>query len=155
LQIVYRNDLEDFCSGLKERGLSIVFTNGCFDLVHPGHIAVLQDAALLGDVLLVAINDDDSVRRLKGGSRPIMPAAERAEVLLAFRCVDNVTLFAEDTPFETIRIVKPDVLVKGAEYAEDEIVGAGFVKDYGGRVVRTEMKTGYSTRNLLDRILRS
>jgi D-beta-D-heptose 7-phosphate kinase/D-beta-D-heptose 1-phosphate adenosyltransferase len=130
----------------------VVFTNGCFDLLHPGHLALLEEAAGIGDLLLVAINDDASVGRLKGPGRPIYPAAERVELLLALRWVDAVTVFAEDTPLETIQKVRPDVLVKGSEYGEGEIVGEPFVLGYGGEVRRFPMKPGYATSSVVRRI---
>jgi D-beta-D-heptose 7-phosphate kinase/D-beta-D-heptose 1-phosphate adenosyltransferase len=136
----------------RAAGRRIVFTNGCFDMLHPGHLRLLSRAAALGDVLVVAINDDASVERLKGAGRPIYPAGERAEILLALRWVDYVTIFPEETPLETIERVRPDVLVKGAEYRERDIVGASFVKSYGGDVVRIPMKEGHSTRGLVQRM---
>lgn len=129
-----------------------MFTNGCFDLLHPGHIGLLRRAAALGDIVIVAINDDASVRRLKGAGRPIYPAAERAEILLAVRWVDHVTIFPEDTPLATIEKVRPDVLVKGSEYRKKDIVGAAFVAAYGGTVVRVPMRKGHSTRGLVGRM---
>ncbi|MFQ5510570.1 MAG: adenylyltransferase/cytidyltransferase family protein [Candidatus Krumholzibacteriia bacterium] len=140
------------CESLRGDGRRIVFTNGCFDLLHPGHIRLLSEAASRGDALVVAINDDASVRRLKGNDRPIYPAEERAELLLALRWVDYVTVFPEDTPLETIHEVRPDVLVKGDEYEEGNIVGASFVRDSGGAVVRVRMKRGHSTRRIVRRI---
>jgi D-beta-D-heptose 7-phosphate kinase/D-beta-D-heptose 1-phosphate adenosyltransferase len=133
----------------------VVFTNGCFDLLHPGHLALLEDAAAMGDVLLVAINDDASVARLKGPGRPITSAAERAELLLAVRWVDAVTVFDQDTPLETIRLVRPDVLVKGAEYGAGAIVGEDDVLEAGGRVVRYPMRAGYSTSDMVTRMKES
>ncbi|MEJ2719751.1 MAG: adenylyltransferase/cytidyltransferase family protein [bacterium] len=150
--IIGRSDLENTCAELRRDGQTIVFTNGCFDLLHPGHLDLLSRAAALGDTLLVGINDDASVRRLKGPERPIYPGGERAEMLLALRWVDCVTVFSEDTPRETIRLVRPDVLVKGAEYEERDIVGARFVRSYGGRVVRVPMKKGHATRLLVEKI---
>jgi rfaE bifunctional protein nucleotidyltransferase chain/domain len=129
----------------RREGRSVVFTNGCFDLLHPGHLSLLAEAARLGDVLVVGINDDASVARLKGAGRPVYPAAERAELLLALRWVDAVTIFGADTPLETIRRLRPDVLVKGAEYGAGAIVGEDVVTAAGGRVVRTPMRDGYST----------
>jgi D-beta-D-heptose 7-phosphate kinase/D-beta-D-heptose 1-phosphate adenosyltransferase len=136
----------------RREGRTIVFTNGVFDLLHGGHLALLQDSAALGDVLLVAINDDASVRRLKGPGRPVYPAAERGEILLALRWVDAVTVFEEDTPLETIRRVRPHVLVKGAEYGAGEIVGEEFVVAHGGRVVRYPMRAGHSTTQIIRRM---
>lgn len=150
--IVDRPRLGSAFGELRKSGRKIVFTNGCFDLLHPGHLRLFSRSAELGDVLVVAINDDDSVRRLKGADRPIYPQGERSEILLALRWVDYVTVFPEDTPLETIELVRPDVLVKGAEYKERDIVGARFVRSYGGDVVRIPMKKGHATRLMLRRI---
>lgn len=151
-ELIPRSELADFCREVHGRGEQIVLTNGCFDLLHPGHLRLLSRAASLGSRLMVAVNDDESVRRLKGPQRPIYPVSERAELLLALRWVDLVTVFGEDTPLMTIRLVRPDVLVKGAEYGEEQIVGASFVKSYGGKVARIPMKAGYSTRQIVRRI---
>ncbi len=150
--LLERAILREWSQLQREAGKRIVFTNGCFDLLHPGHVHLLEAAARLGDILLVAVNDDDSVRRLKGSGRPIYPVAERAEILLALRWVDCITVFSEETPLETIERVKPHVLAKGAEYREAEIVGADSVRSYGGEVVRIQMKAGYSTRSMIHRI---
>jgi D-beta-D-heptose 7-phosphate kinase/D-beta-D-heptose 1-phosphate adenosyltransferase len=136
----------------RDEGRTIVFTNGVFDLLHPGHLALLSDCATMGDIVLVAINDDASVTRLKGPSRPIYPASERAEILLALRWVDAVTVFAEDTPLATIERVRPHVLVKGAEYGAGAIVGEDFVTANGGRVVRYPMAEGFSTTDIVRRM---
>jgi D-beta-D-heptose 7-phosphate kinase/D-beta-D-heptose 1-phosphate adenosyltransferase len=150
--LVSRDGLEAAAAQWRDAGRRIVFTNGCFDLLHPGHLALLRDARGQGDVVLVAINSDDSVRRLKGNDRPIYPQEERAEILLALRWVDAVTVFDEDTPLETIEIVQPDVLVKGAEYGAGEIVGEKFVVAHGGEVRRFPMKNGYATSAIVRRI---
>jgi D-beta-D-heptose 7-phosphate kinase/D-beta-D-heptose 1-phosphate adenosyltransferase len=144
--------LESWANELRDQGKRIVFTNGCFDLLHPGHVALLQGAAAKGDVLIVGLNSDDSVRRLKGPSRPVNNERDRAEVLLAVRWVDCVTIFDEDTPIETIRRIRPDVLVKGAEYGSGEIVGEEFLNSYGGVTVRFPMRKGHATSELLRRI---
>ena len=136
----------------RAAGRTIVFTNGVFDLLHPGHLALLEECARLGDVVIVAINDDASVARLKGPARPVYPAAERAEILLALRWVDAVTVFAEDTPLATIERVQPDVLVKGAEYGQGAIVGEELVTARGGRVVRYPMAKGHSTSEIVRRM---
>ena len=136
----------------RDEGRRVVFTNGCFDLIHPGHISLLRDAREQGDLLLVAINDDESVRRLKGASRPVYPMEERAEILLALRWVDAVTSFAEDTPAEAIVEVRPEVLVKGSEYGSGELVGEEFVTSYGGVVIRFPMREGFATTRIVDRI---
>lgn len=150
--VIPPGDLERTFAALRERGKRVVFTNGCFDLLHVGHIRLLEAAREAGDALIVAINDDDSVRRLKGKSRPIYTAEERAEILVALRSVDYVTVFAEDTPLETIKKVRPDVLVKGAEYGDGEIVGEAFLHTYGGEVVRFPMVKGQATSEVVRRI---
>lgn len=147
--LVARADLERVAQGWHHAGNRIVFTNGVFDLLHPGHLALLQESAALGNWLVVGINDDASVKRLKGDDRPIYPAAERAELLLALRWVDAVTVFAEDTPLEAIVRVKPHVLVKGSEYGAGAIVGEAEVTAAGGTVVRFPMRTGYSTTGMV------
>jgi D-beta-D-heptose 7-phosphate kinase/D-beta-D-heptose 1-phosphate adenosyltransferase len=150
--LIAREQLADAARAWHDAGKRVVFTNGCFDLLHPGHLALLEASAAEGDVLLVAINDDASVTRLKGAGRPVYPAAERAELLLALRWVDAVTVFSEDTPREAVELVRPDVLVKGAEYGAGEIVGEDFVTGNGGRVVRLSMKPGYSTSDIVSRM---
>ncbi len=134
-------------------GRSIVFTNGCFDLIHFGHVDSLAEAAGLGDALLVAINSDASVRELKGPRRPIVPQDDRASVLAALRPVAAVTIFGQPTPLETIMAVRPDVLVKGAEYGAGRIVGEQEVLGWGGRVVRVAMRPGRSTSGLIEAIV--
>jgi rfaE bifunctional protein nucleotidyltransferase chain/domain len=136
----------------RREGTRIVFTNGCFDLVHAGHVRYLEAARALGDVLVVGLNDDASVRRLKGPGRPILLLAERAEVLAGLSAVDHLVAFAEDTPRALIEILAPDVLVKGADWAEDAIVGREEVEAAGGRVVRVPMLPGRSTTSMLERI---
>jgi len=150
--LVAFGDLEAWANSRRDAGQSVVFTNGCFDLLHPGHLDLLSDAGRLGDVLIVAINDDDSVTRLKGDGRPIYPALERAEILLGLRWVDFVTVFSEDTPLETIERIRPAALVKGAEYGAGEIVGERFVKSYGGTVKRFPMKPGFATTHIVRQI---
>ncbi len=144
--------LRETADAWRRAGRSIVFTNGVFDLLHTGHLQLLEDAAAQGDVLVVAINGDASVKRLKGPERPIYPAPERAEILLALKWVDAVTIFDEDTPLETILRVRPDVLVKGAEYGAGAIVGEPEVVGWGGRVWRYPMREGYSTSRIVERI---
>jgi len=130
----------------------VVFTNGCFDLLHPGHVKCLEQARALGDVLVVAINSDASVRRMKGPGRPVVPQAERAEVLAALEPVQFVTIFDEDTPQQIIARVLPDVLVKGGDWGPDQIVGRAEVEAAGGRVVSIPLEPGYSTTKLLEKI---
>ena len=136
----------------RSAGCRIVFTNGVFDLLHPGHVRYLQDARALGDVLIVGLNADESVRRNKGPQRPITPQDERAELLAALSSVDAVVVFPEDTPADIIRRVQPDILVKGADWAEDAIVGRDIVEARGGRVVRIATEPGYSTTAIIKRI---
>ncbi len=134
----------------RAAGRTLVFTNGCFDILHVGHVRLLQQAKAEGDVLIVAINADASVRQLnKGDDRPIHPEAERAETLAAFAAVDYVTVFGEPTPQEIIAQIQPDVLVKGGDWGPDEIVGSDIVQARGGRVVRVDLVRGQSTTNLL------
>ena len=131
---------------------SVVFTNGCFDILHAGHIKLLEQARAEGDLLVVAINSDASVRRLKGPARPVIPEAERAEALLALECVDHVVIYEDDTPLDTIKSVRPDVLVKGADWALDKIVGRIEVESGGGRVVRVELMPERSTTGLIQKV---
>lgn len=129
-----------------------MFTNGVFDLLHPGHVRYLQDARALGDALIVGVNSDRSVRANKGPDRPITPEAERAEILAALACVDGVAIFDEDTPRAIISAIQPDVLVKGADWAEDAIVGRDVVEARGGTVVRVPLAEGYSTTAIIQKI---
>jgi D-glycero-beta-D-manno-heptose 1-phosphate adenylyltransferase len=136
----------------KRNGRRIVFTNGCFDLLHPGHIETLEKARALGDVLVVGLNSDRSVREMKGAGRPILPAQERAEILAALECVDAVVIFDEPTPREIISALVPDVLVKGGDWDSDQIVGREEVESAGGSVVSIPVVAGYSTTAILDKI---
>ena len=129
----------------------MVFTNGVFDLLHPGHVRYLQDARALGSALIVAVNSDRSVRAIKGPDRPVNPETERAEVLLALSSVDAVVLFDEDTPHAVISTIQPDILVKGADWGADDIVGRDVIERRGGRVVRIELAPGYSTSALIEK----
>jgi rfaE bifunctional protein nucleotidyltransferase chain/domain len=139
----------------EKRAGRFVFTNGVFDLLHVGHVALLEAARTEGDALLVAVNGDASVRRLgKGADRPVVPARERARLVAALQCVDVVVLFDDDTPLTLIRRLRPDVLAKGADYARDAIVGADEVEGWGGRVVRVPIVPGYATTELLARFRR-
>ncbi|MGN7610570.1 bifunctional D-glycero-beta-D-manno-heptose-7-phosphate kinase/D-glycero-beta-D-manno-heptose 1-phosphate adenylyltransferase HldE [Magnetococcales bacterium HHB-1] len=136
----------------KKKGLTIVFTNGCFDILHRGHVSYLERARALGDRLIVGLNRDQSVRRLKGETRPLVPEEDRARLLAALSSIDAVTLFSEDTPLNLIVALKPDVLAKGADYQEKDIVGAKEVKQYGGRVARIAFTEGRSTTTLVEKI---
>jgi D-beta-D-heptose 7-phosphate kinase/D-beta-D-heptose 1-phosphate adenosyltransferase len=142
----------DLVSKLREAGRMVVFTNGVFDLLHPGHVRYLQQARALGDALIVGVNSDRSVRTNKGPERPITPEAERAEILSALACVDAVVIFDAPTPHDLIAAIQPDVLVKGADWAENAIVGRDIVEARGGRVVRMTIEPGYSTTSIVEKI---
>ncbi len=136
----------------KKEGEKIVFSNGCFDILHQGHIVYLAKAAELGTKLIIGLNSDDSVRRLKGKNRPICREEERALVLAALEFVDAVILFEEDTPYNLIKTVQPDILVKGADYKPEDIVGYDIVKNKGGEVKTIALEEGFSTTNVVDKI---
>jgi rfaE bifunctional protein nucleotidyltransferase chain/domain len=140
-----------FVESRRRLGQRIVFTNGVFDLLHPGHVRYLQAARREGDVLIVGINSDRSVRANKGPSRPIMPEHERAEILEALACVDAVVVFDEETPAVIIEALQPDVLVKGADWAADAIVGRDTVEARGGKVIRMPIESGWSTSAIIER----
>jgi rfaE bifunctional protein nucleotidyltransferase chain/domain len=144
-----------FVARERAAGRRIVFTNGVFDILHPGHVRYLQRAHALGDLLIVGLNADESVRRNKGAARPIVPEEERAEMLAALACVDAVVIFGEDIPDEIIRLVQPDILVKGADWAADQIVGRDTVEARGGKVIRMPVEEGFSTTALVERIKRA
>jgi D-beta-D-heptose 7-phosphate kinase/D-beta-D-heptose 1-phosphate adenosyltransferase len=137
---------------LRQRGGRVVFTNGCFDLIHPGHVRYLIAARALGDALVVGLNGDASVQRLKGAGRPVLRFPERAEVVAALGAVDHVIGFDTDTPLALVTALRPDVLVKGADWAEADIAGAAEVRTWGGRVERIELVPGVSTTGILRRI---
>lgn len=154
-RVFEREELSLFLAKERLAGRRVVFTNGCFDLLHPGHLQCLEEARKLGDFLVVAINSDASVRRLKGGDRPVFPQQERAEVLAALESVDAVVIFDEPTPRELIAGLLPDVLVKGGDWSKDEVVGREEVEAAGGRVVSVPLLRGYSTSEILRRIRES
>ena len=154
-RVVTQDDLIVAVARHKRNGQGVVFTNGCFDLLHPGHLRTLEQARALGDVLIVAINSDASVRALKGPGRPVIPQDERAEILAALAAVDYVTVFDEPTPRELIARVLPNVLVKGGDWGPDEIVGREEVKAAGGRVASVPIEPGYSTTEILERARRT
>jgi rfaE bifunctional protein nucleotidyltransferase chain/domain len=137
---------------LRRQGKRVVFTNGVFDILHPGHVRYLTAARQEGDALIVGVNSDRSVRAIKGPTRPITPESERAEILAALSCVDATIIFDQDTPAEIIATIQPDVLVKGADWAADAIVGRDTVESRGGRVVRMPIEQGWSTTSIVDRI---
>ncbi len=151
-RVVGWEELATLRAGWREGGLRVVFTNGCFDLLHAGHVRYLNQARSLGDILVVGLNSDASVRRLKGPGRPVTPEAERGEILAALSAVDAVAVFGEDTPLSLIRVALPDVLVKGGDWALDAIVGRELVEGRGGRVVTIPVVPGRSTSGLLDRL---
>jgi len=151
-KILKREDLATRAASWRMAGRRIVFTNGCYDLLHAGHLSLLHAAARLGDVLVLAINSDASVRRLKGPERPLVPQAERAALLAALACVDAVTIFDEDTPLETLQSVRPHVLVKGEDYKPEEVVGRELVESMGGRVALVPLMPERSTSALVERI---
>jgi D-beta-D-heptose 7-phosphate kinase / D-beta-D-heptose 1-phosphate adenosyltransferase len=151
-KIVTRDTLREQIKELKHAGRRIVFTNGCFDLMHIGHITYLNDARALGDVLVIGLNTDDSVRRLKGPLRPIIPESERSHVLAALECVDFVVLFDDDTPRDLITEVRPDILAKGEDYTVEEVVGHDIVSEYGGEVRLIPLVGGVSTSTIIERI---
>jgi D-glycero-beta-D-manno-heptose 1-phosphate adenylyltransferase len=147
-----RTDAISLAATLRRKGLTVVFTNGVFDLLHPGHLRYLSQARALGDALIVGVNSDRSVRENKGSDRPITPQDERVELLEALVPVDAVVVFDESTPHELIAALRPDVLVKGADWAEDAIVGRDIVEAHGGRVVRVPIERGYSTTAIIQKI---
>jgi rfaE bifunctional protein nucleotidyltransferase chain/domain len=141
------------CVALRQEGTRVVFTNGCFDLLHVGHVRYLETARELGDVLVVALNSDASVRSIKGALRPLVPQEERSEVVAALQCVGYVTVFDDPDPLATIRLLRPDILVKGADWPLDRIIGADVVQHYGGQVVRVPLVPQASTTSMVERIL--
>lgn len=145
--------LKKITTSLKRQGKKTVFTNGCFDILHYGHIKYLEDAKRIGDILIVAINSDSSVKKIKGNRRPIVPEKDRLRVIAGLESVDYVVAFKETTPLKTILALKPDILVKGADW-KNNIVGSDFVKRYGGRVCAIKLVPGRSTTSLIRRILK-
>ena len=141
-----------WAADLREAGGRLVFTNGVFDLLHPGHVRYLQTARDQGDALIVAINSDRSVRGNKGSGRPLVPQAERAEVLAALDCVNAVVIFDDPTPADIVRLIRPHVLVKGADWAADAIVGRDTVEALGGKVVRIPIEQGWSTSAIIEKV---
>ena len=144
----YKKQIENW----KKEGKKIVFTNGCFDIIHAGHVDYLEKAKSLGDILVVGLNSDESVKRLKGENRPVNPQEYRKKVLQALKPVDIVIIFNEDTPERLIKEVKPDVLVKGGDYTIDNIVGADFVMSYGGKVLTIDFVYDVSTSKIIEKI---
>ncbi len=151
--IIDRENAAQFCEDLRRQGKKIVFTNGCFDIIHAGHVRYLTTAKNFGDVLIIGLNTDDSVRRLKGASRPINSQADRAEVLLGLKAVDHVIYFGEQTAENLIAEVKPDIYVKGGDYTLETLPEAAIVQSYGGRVELVNLVAGRSTTNIIEKIL--
>jgi len=151
-KIITREQVSQIVSQLKREGRKVAFTNGCFDLLHIGHLELLENARKLGDILIVGLNSDDSVRRLKGPQRPINTQLDRARILAALEVVDYVVIFNEDTPLELIQTIKPDFLIKGGDYRPDAIVGSEFVESYGGKVIVFPLVRGKSTSDLISTI---
>ncbi len=151
-KIIKINDVEKITALLKMQGKKIIFTNGCFDIIHPGHVIYLSEAKKLGDVLFIGLNSDVSVKRLKGEQRPILNENERATILSFLEMVDYVCIFDEDTPYELIKLVKPDVLVKGGDWSIENIVGKDIVESYGGKVINIPYLDGKSTTGIIERI---
>ena len=151
-KLVTLKNLSDLVSDLKLRKLDVVFTNGCFDIIHPGHIHILDEAKSYGDVLIVGLNSNSSVKNLKGESRPINSESDRIKILCSIKHVDHVIIFDEDTPIELIELIKPNFLVKGGDYNKSEIVGADLVEKNGGSVIIIDLLGGYSTSSIIDRL---
>ena len=148
-----RDKLAGTIRDLQNSGKKIVFTNGVFDILHRGHIDYLNRAKSLGDILVVAVNSDASVKRIKGEKRPVVGEKDRAFVIANLKSVDYVCIFGEDTPYETIKLIQPDVLVKGADWKMDDVIGKDIVEARGGKVVTIEYLNGKSTTNIINRIL--
>ena len=153
-RILTLDEAAALADSLRAEGRRVAFTNGVFDVLHPGHVRYLQRARTEADALIVAVNSDRSVGAIKGPSRPVMPERERAEIVAALACVDATVVFDEDTPDRVIRAIQPDVLVKGADWAADRIVGRDTVEARGGRVVRAPIEQGYSSTAIIERVAR-
>jgi len=150
--VVSATEAAGLADSLRKQGKRIVFTNGCFDIFHPGHLEILEKARMQGDFLFVGVNTDDSVKRLKGTARPVQPLESRVAVLSGLRSVDCVVPFSQDTPLELITEILPDVLVKGGDYTEDQVVGAGVVRQNHGDVVIVPLLDGYSTTLIVEKM---
>ncbi len=153
LKIRSRDALAPLLATARRQGRKVVFTNGCFDLLHVGHVRYLQKARQLGDLLVLGLNSDASIRRLKGPQRPLIGEEERAHILAALDCIDYVTIFDEDTPLELLEVLRPDILVKGGDYTPETVVGKELVESYGGRVELIQFVDGKSTTGIIEKIL--
>jgi rfaE bifunctional protein nucleotidyltransferase chain/domain len=151
-KILERNALKDKLEGLRKKGKKIAFTNGCFDILHVGHVRYLREAKKTADILVLALNSDSSVRSLKGEERPLIPEKERAEIIAALEFIDFVTIFPELTPLELINYLKPDILIKGGDWPEEKVVGREEIKKWGGRVAIIPEVEGKSTTNIVEKI---
>jgi len=151
-KILERKRLKEKVEALRKNGKKIAFTNGCFDILHVGHVRYLIEARKTADVLILALNSDSSVRAIKGEKRPLLPEEERAEVLSALECIDFITIFPESTPLELINLLKPDFLIKGGDWPEDKVVGRDEIKKWGGRVILIPEIKGKSTTNIVEKI---
>jgi len=147
------DNLHKAIENLKRNKKKIVFTNGCFDIIHPGHISYLKKAKSLGDILIIGLNSDSSIKRIKGNKRPIFNEKDRLLIISSFYFVDIVTIFSEDTPYKLINLIKPDILVKGGDWTPENIVGRDIVESYGGKVLNIPYLEGYSTTNIINKIL--
>ena len=152
-KVLSREILKDKLEALRKEGKKIAFTNGCFDILHVGHVRYLKEAKKKADVLVLALNSDSSVQAIKGEKRPLVSEKERAEVLAALECIDFVTIFTELTPLEIICYLKPDILIKGGDWPEDKVVGRDEIKQWGGRVTIIPEVAGKSTTNIVDKII--
>lgn len=151
-KIISLNKLVKTASALKRKNKRIIFTNGCFDILHSGHVSYLNKAKNLGNILIVGVNTDSSIKRIKGRNRPINKLRDRLEVLAGLECIDYLCTFSQMTPIELIKRIKPDILVKGADWKNKDIVGNNFIKSYGGKTKTITFKKGYSTTNLIKKI---
>lgn len=151
-KILARKDLKVKIDAARKAGKKIIFTNGCFDIIHAGHTHYLAQAKALGDLLVVAVNSDASVRGIKGEKRPLVPENERAEVIAALSCVDFVVIFEEPDPQALVDLLRPDVLVKGGDWREEDVIGRESVASWGGKVVIIPQKKGLSTTNIVEKI---
>jgi len=151
-KIITRRLASEIARQCRKEGRKVVFTNGCFDILHIGHLELLEAARNLGDILMVGLNSDDSVRRLKGPSRPLNNEKDRAHLLAALTVIDFIVIFKEDTPFELIKTIRPNILIKGGDYQPERIIGASFVESYGGRVVVFPLISRKSTTDLMNKL---
>jgi len=152
-KILDRKPLKDKIDALRGAGKKIAFTNGCFDILHVGHVRYLKEARKTADILILALNSDSSVRAIKGEKRPLIPEMERAEILAGLECIDFVTIFTESTPLELICYLRPDVLVKGGDWPEDQVVGRSEILEWGGQVRLIPEVIGKSTTNIVEKVI--